>query len=122
MLPRIAFLQCCLAAASVAQSQVAEKPAAVIQRAIRAHGGEANLKKLKAGHTKADGIIALGTGVPFTQEAFYELPNRLKEIQVLESNGQKRVVTIVLDGERGWLSTNGQTVPLGATVLGGVGG
>jgi hypothetical protein len=118
MVLRIAFLQCCLAAASVIQSQVAEKPAAVIQRAIKAHGGEANLKKFKAAHTKADGIIALGTGVPFTQEAFYELPSRLKEIQVLEASGQKHVVTLVLDGDRGWLSTNGQTVPLGETVLG----
>jgi hypothetical protein len=118
MLPRIAFLQCCLAAASVIQSQVAEKPAAVIQRAIKAHGGEANLKKLKGAHTKADGIIAMGTGVPFTQEAFYELPSRLKEIQILETSGQKRVVTIVVDGDRGWLSTNGQTVALGETLLG----
>jgi hypothetical protein len=106
-----------LVSVSVIQAPVAEKPAAVIQRAIRAHGGEANLKRLKAAHTKADGIIAMGAGVPFTQEAFYELPGRLKEIQVLETNGQKRVVTIVVDGDRGWLNTNGQTVPLGATVL-----
>ena len=34
------------------------------------------------------------------------------------TNGQKRVVTIVVDGDRSWLRTNGQTVPLGETVLG----
>jgi hypothetical protein len=118
MVLRIAFVHCYLAAALATQSQVAEKPVAVIQRAVKAHGGEANLKKFKAGHTKADGIIALGAGVPFTQEAFYELPSRMKEIQVLEANGQKRVVTIVLDGDHGWLSANGQTVPLSETVLG----
>jgi hypothetical protein len=118
MVLRVTFLRFCLISASLIHAQVAEKPAAVIQRAIKSHGGETNLKRLKAAHTKADGIITIGTGVPFTQEAFYELPGRLKEIQVLETNGQKRVVTIVVDGDRGWLSTNGQTVALGETVLG----
>ncbi len=106
-----------LAALFITYSPAAEKPSAILERAIQAHGGQANLGRLKAGHSKADGVIALGAGVPFTQEAFYQLPNRLKEIQVLEVDGQKRVVTVALDGERGWLNTNGQTVAIGDAVL-----
>jgi hypothetical protein len=106
-----------LAVVFIGHSPAAEKPSVILQRAIQAHGGEANLSRLKAGHSKADGVIALGAGVPFTQEAFYQLPNRLKEIQVLEVDGQKRVVTLALEGERGWINTNGQTVAIGDTVL-----
>src|SRR5262245_45386297 len=59
-------------------------PLAIIQRAIQAHGGETLLRRLKAGRSKSDGIIAVADGIPFTQEAFFELPDRLKEIQVIE--------------------------------------
>jgi len=101
-----------LAMALGQQRPVLGQPAVILQKGIKAHGGAANLNRLKAGHTKTEGKIELGDGIPFSQEAIYQLPKQLKEVQELYINGQKRTVIVVLDGARGWISNNGQTAPL----------
>ena len=95
-----ALLSLCLslAVSLCASASAIGQPAAVVQRALKGHGGAANLSRLRAGHTKTEGKIELGDGIPFSQEAIYQLPNQLKEIQELDLNGQKRTVVVVLDG------------------------
>jgi hypothetical protein len=107
-----------LPVALVGQAPVPPTARAIVQRAIRAHGGEANLSRLKAGHAKTDGVIERsGASISFTQEAYYQLPDQLKETQVVELNDQKRRVTIVLNGQQGWINGNGQTAPLSQALL-----
>ena len=106
-----------LVAALGGQPKQPLEPHALLQRAMAAHGGENSLNRLKAGHAKTDGIIEQEMSVPFTQEAFYQLPDRMKEIQVLEVNNQKLTVIIVLNGQQGWISSNGKTAPLGEALL-----
>jgi hypothetical protein len=84
---------------------------AVIEKAVKAHGGEANLARLRAGHSKSKGTMDLEGSIPFTREAFYQLPDRMKEIQELEANGSKFTVVSVLNGDKARVDINGAPAP-----------
>src|SRR5689334_10150103 len=97
-----------LAVLGPAGAQSREEAVRWLEKGIAAQGGRENLGRLKGGHSRSEGTTA-GGGLAFGQEAFYELPDRLKEVQVVAMNGQRREVTVVLDHGRGWMTVNGQT-------------
>ena len=82
---------------------------AVIDRAIRAHGGEDRLTKLQATQVKIKGSIAFAGGVTFTQETSSQMPGKFREVAELEVMEQKTTVVTVFDGEQGWLRAGRQT-------------
>src|SRR5262249_43908858 len=89
---------------------------AVVERAIKAHGGADAL-------TKAQTLVRNGTGsmtqfgqtVPFTDEGTWSLPDRLRVAAELD---KKFKLTIVLNGDKGWQSVGGPAVELSAERLG----
>jgi hypothetical protein len=92
---------------------------AVIEKAVKAHGGEANLNKHKAGQTRAKGIVFI-QGNPFdiTEEATFHLPNKLRSVQELQVNGMAVKIIIGFDGSKAWLNVNGKDLDMKLDMLG----
>lgn len=97
----------------LASPLAAQDPKAIVEKAIKAHGGEANLTKYKATRAKAKGTIsAMGIDVEFTVEAASQQPNKMRNELKLEIMGQALTVLQVYDGKKGWVSTQGQVMEL----------
>ncbi len=94
-------------------SVAAEDAQTIISKAIKAHGGEAKLAKLKILSSKAKGTVNVGSDVPFTQEIAWQGPDRLKNTVTL---GSDKPVTVVetISGDDSWSSRDGKSGPLGA--------
>lgn len=92
---------------------------ALIDRAVQAYGGEAQLAKMRARHNKCEGTLTVGKGVqvPFTQEVYFQAPSQLKEIMSAEVNGAKQTVVSILNGDKGVMHANGQMHDLSAAML-----
>jgi hypothetical protein len=98
-----------LLAQGSARPEADEATRAVIQKAIKAHGGEGLLGKFKAGRMKTRGKIEVGeASLPFSQDILYQLPGQFKELLELEANGQKVAVATVFNGEKGWIEVEGK--------------
>jgi hypothetical protein len=93
-----------------------EDARAVIDRAITAQGGEAALARAKTLERSGSGVMLyVGAEVPFTEETVLALPGRLR----MTIDLAKRVrTTLVLNGDRGWLSAGGPAQELGKERLG----
>jgi hypothetical protein len=90
---------------------------AIVQKAIKAHGGAEKLAKITALQLKNKGTIEVAGGLAFEQEILIQHPDHLKEVMHLQVQGQKVTVTTVYDGKKGWLSVNGQTNEMEAKIL-----
>ncbi len=85
---------------------------AVIDKAIRAHGGAEKLTRDRAVQTKSKGTLELaGNSVSFTQETV-AYQGKFKEEVKLEVMGQAVTVTSGFDGKAGWINANGTDVPV----------
>ncbi len=96
------------------------KARALVDRAIRALGGEANLRKAPAVSWKGKGIIYFlpPQGNPYTSEMVIQWPNRRRLEAHTELGTQKMNLLIVLNGDEGWTQFgNGSIAPMGKTDL-----
>jgi hypothetical protein len=100
------------------QAAAPDECRAILEKALKAHGGKEKLEKLKAMQTKGKGTLELGgNSVPFTQEGATQLPDKLKQVMELSVNGVNIKVTTVYDGKQGWISNNGMTMDMNQTLL-----
>jgi hypothetical protein len=84
---------------------------AVIDKAIKALGGEAKLKKAKAVTLKGTGTYyGLGEGVPFTGEWSIQLPRQLRVAIESKANDQTFRMIRVVSGDKGWIKFNDDDV------------
>jgi hypothetical protein len=97
-----------------------EEPRALIEKAIKAHGGEAKLAKIKAIRAKAKGTVETMGGLPFTSESSANLTGLFKEAAEVDINGQKIVVTNVYDGKKCWTNVMGMTIELDEKLVAGM--
>jgi hypothetical protein len=90
---------------------------AVLEKAVKAHGGKDNLAKVHAISSKSTGKIELYGGLDFSQESISDLPRQFKETLDVETNGTRfRTTTVIVDG-KGWTTNNSDTTDLDATTL-----
>ena len=76
---------------------------AVIDKAIKAHGGEANLTKYKAATWKGKGTYhGQGQAIPFSAEWFSQPPGQHTVRVEAEANGMKFAFIEVVNGDKGW--------------------
>lgn len=111
----IAFFAPLLLSTLPARAQ--DNPAAVIDRAVKAYGGEENLAKFKARQNKTKGTLHIGNGISFTQEVYYQAPGQIKEIMVAEVNGKKSTIVTLLNGDKGSIFVDGQPQEVNDKVL-----
>jgi len=97
----------------VARASADDKANAVIEKAIKAHGGQANLTKYKAVKVKVVGVaFEDGKEFRFTGSIAGQLPDKLRE-EIQIDLGEQKVTSIrVLNGRKGWRSENGKTEEL----------
>ncbi len=88
-----------------------EKAVAVVEEAVRAHGGEDALNRARNLSWTGAGTISLsGSTLPFTEETVLALPDRSRV--TVDLNKRERV-TLVLNGDKAWQTSGGSTIPLG---------
>src|SRR5437016_9281179 len=78
-----------------------DTPQAIIDRAVKAHGGAEKLTKERATQSKNKGTLELGGGLSYTSEVSLHA-GKFKEAMELDVNGQKVTVTTVYNGEKAW--------------------
>ncbi len=110
----------CLTVALGWLSQVTAAPAdgqgelqAVLAKAIKAHGGEANLAKCKASTTKMKGTVNInGMSIDMTTEVMAQIPGQMKMTSEIEVMGMKFTVLQVFNGDKGWIKLNDKVMEL----------
>src|SRR5262249_10922931 len=90
----------------------------VIEKAIKAHGGEENLTKYKAAKIKAKGTLSInGMDIDFTVEASSQIPDQFREEVKLDIMGNEISIIQVYDGKKGWVSQMGTTMEVDGAQL-----
>lgn len=106
-------LLCGLAALSLlagtARSQTT--PEDVIKNAVKAHGGEANLKKFPAGTSKIAGTV-VGPKLPFTGAMAFAAPGKVRVEMTFEVGGQKATTIQTVNGDKVGQTENGKSATL----------
>lgn len=90
-----------------------DAPKAIIEKAIKAHGGADLLGKFTAERTTVKGTIAImGMEVQMTATSVTQYPDKQKVVGTLTVQGQELKVVQVANGDSLTLSINGQQIPL----------
>src|SRR5262245_33783913 len=86
---------------------------AIIDKAIKAHGGAEKLAKEGAAQGRTKGTLEIaGMSLSFTEQTSTQ-SNRLKSVLELEVAGQNIKVTTVFNGEKAWINDpTGKTTEL----------
>jgi hypothetical protein len=93
-----------LLAGGVVRAQEAA-PKAIIEKAIKAHGGAEAIKKYAAEVVKAKGKVhIMDMAIDYTSETSYQAPNKLRV--VVDAAAFK--FTQVVNGDKGWMDFNGE--------------
>jgi len=91
----------------------AETAKEIIEKAIEAHGGAANLKKCTCGVVTAKGTLLLsGMEVTVEDETTYQLPNQLKDALTMDFKGKKITVITVFNDGKAKLTVDNRPMPL----------
>lgn len=97
--------------AAVLRADDSDKTRAVVDKALKAIGGEDKLEKLKAQTWKEKGTYyGMGDGVPYTANYSSQWPGQFR----MEIVG---FFTVVLDGDKGWMKMNDDTTEMNAEQL-----
>jgi hypothetical protein len=88
---------------------------AVIEKAVKAHGGKEALGKIKNERVTTRGTLyAAGLSVRFTAETTVQLPGRFKNLMHLSvPGGGEQTVIQVLDGDKAWMTVDGKPQDVG---------
>src|SRR5437762_5492292 len=84
---------------------------ALVAKAVAAQGGEEKLAKIRAGRSKLKGKLYSDSGeIPFTGEEVFQLPGQIKIVLTLKLKAAPQGQTLVqgIDGDKGWISIDGQ--------------
>jgi hypothetical protein len=108
---------CLLVFAAAAGADDAGDARAVVDRAVRAVGGEAKLKALTGGTWKTNSTVQ---GRPSRAEFRGALPDKFRHDGVRLVDGVPTPYTRVVDGDKGWVVAGGEARPMAAAELAGV--
>jgi len=85
----------------------------IVTKAIEAHGGEAELKKLENSSVKSKGTVqAMGLEIAFTGEAMRAGADRRRMDLEMEVMNQKIRLLSIFDKDKGWVKINDMVVDL----------
>jgi len=102
----------CLALAGGLTLAQEDESRALIDKAIKAHGGEKALAKTKAGESKGKGTIHLMGGIEFTADNYAQMPDKFKSVMRLTVMNMNITVTQGFDGKKLWIQVNDKTMDL----------
>jgi hypothetical protein len=113
---RAAALLLCLAmlAAGPARAGDREAALAVLDAAIKAHGGGYALKRARTAQRTGSGTFtSSGKDVPFAEELLWQLPQHFRLTTEVGSGQARGRVVVVVGPDKGWQSTGGMVAELG---------
>jgi outer membrane lipoprotein-sorting protein len=91
------------AAAVPARADDAADARAIVEKAVKAHGGQEKLDKLPASTVAFKGTFhGMGEGIPLTGEVSVQGPDKQRVEMEIEAGGQKFPIVIILAGDKGW--------------------
>src|SRR5947208_1079028 len=100
-------LALCLSLGIVAAGRAEEQSKAIVDKAIQAAGGEASLGKYKGMTFNVKGnFYGMGNAIPYTGEFAVQFPSQAKNKIDADVGGQKFMMVVVVDGDKGWVKTN----------------
>jgi hypothetical protein len=106
--PALYFLTVFLLIGSIRLADAQTGAKAVIDQAIKAHGGPAKIARLKVARIKLQGVMLEGgKEIPLTLEDAWQLPGHYRTQTQVEMNGTKMTRIITVNGDKGWTSVNG---------------
>jgi predicted MarR family transcription regulator len=106
-------LAVCLAAALAGSAPAQDEVRALVEKAVRAHGGEKNLAKLAAMRLKCRGTAYIdGQALRFTAESLTRLPDRDKRIVEVTAGGGTDTWVFVSAGKKSWKTYQGDQQPV----------
>jgi hypothetical protein len=95
-----------------------DSPRTILERAIKAHGGQERLEKLKADRVTLKGIIILNDKpVDFTTETTVKLPSQLRSVTQLMIEPKPRTIVNLLSGDKVMVTVDGQPQPPPASAV-----
>jgi outer membrane lipoprotein-sorting protein len=90
----------------------------IIERAIKATGDETKQKNLQAETYKMKGTYhGMGAEIPYTGEMAVQLPNKSRLTFEFDAGGNKFAITIVSNGDKGWMKVGDQVMEMDADRL-----
>jgi len=94
-----------------------DDPAAIVDKAIKAHGLKD--KEKAAGYRgRSKGTVHVGgMDLEFAQDATADMNGKFKEVLDLEVAGQKVNITTVFNGKDGWIKANGMDVQVTEEII-----
>ncbi len=108
---RKVLLAACAAVLSLGASAPAppdDEAQAVIERAVKAHGGFERLSRLRADRVTTQGVLIVkDQETPFTTETTVQLPNQFRNVIRLQ-NEHKTVFVNIVNGDKMYFTLDGQ--------------
>lgn len=93
--------------AAAAQQDAAR---ALVERAIKAHGGSEALERIHAEKLKFKGSLVLpGHTAPFVAETTMQLPSKYKHIVEINKDGDKHTIIHVVNGDKIYITVDGRS-------------
>lgn len=87
---------------------------AVLDRAIKAHGGADALKRAQTAVRTGTGTLApAGKDLPFTEETVWQLPGRFRMTLDVGGGPDRSRIVVAVGPDKGWQSTGGTVADLG---------
>ena len=102
-----------IAVAVPARADDAADARALVEKAVKAHGGQEKLDKLPGITTKFKGTFhGMGDGIPMSGEIVTQGPDRQRIDIEVEAAGQKIPILIIVNGDMGWSKIGKDTTEL----------
>jgi len=95
----------------LAAGQTQDEARALLDKAIKAHGGEEALKKHKAGTIRNKGRLELLGGIDIVQELSFMMPDKFREEVSFTVNGMDFKTVTVANGDKVGIEINGKKLP-----------
>jgi hypothetical protein len=108
---------CLLLLAAVAPADDADDARALVDRAVRAVGGDPKLRALTGGTWKTNSTVQ---GRPSQAEFRGEIPGRFRHDGTRVVDGVPVPYSRIVDGDKGWVVTGGEARPMTPAELAGV--
>lgn len=100
------------------QADDAKAARALVDKAIKAHGGAENLTKYKAAVVTFKGTFhGMGMELPMTGEISTHGMDKIKADIMVEAGGMKIQIVNVVNGDKGWTKVAGNTMDLDKDML-----
>jgi len=111
-------LVCCPVMLFARRADDAPNPQGLIEKAIKAMGGEEKMSRFKAVTFKTKGKFSgFGQPVEFTGDFSIELPNKRKAVTKFDISGMLRSTTMVVNGDKGWMHQRGRVQDMPPAML-----